>query len=87
MSSLIRRSIDLDQQIKDTEALLKDLQQKKRSVDEEDIPSIMQTMGVESLQVDGNKVTVDKFVSARIPETKKRRGFSILERDWRGRYH
>ena len=71
LSSLIRRSVDLDQQIKDTEAQLKDLKDKKRAVDEEDIPSIMQTMGVESLQVDGNKVTVDKFVSARIPETKK----------------
>ena len=64
LSSLIRRSVDLDQQIKDTEAQLKDLQQKKRSVDEEDIPSLMETMGVESLTVDGNKVSIDKFVSA-----------------------
>ena len=62
LSSLIRRSVELDQQIKDTEAQLKDLQQKKRSVDEEDIPSLMETMGVESLQVDGNKVTVDKTI-------------------------
>ena len=38
----------------------------------------MQTMGVESLQVDGNKVTVDKFVSARIPETKKQEAFQYL---------
>jgi hypothetical protein len=44
LSSLIRRSVDLDQQIKDTEAQLKDLKDKKRAVDEEDIPSIMQTM-------------------------------------------
>ncbi len=66
LSSLIRRSVELDQQIKDTEAQLKDLQQKKRSVDEEDIPSLMETMGVESLTVDGNKVSIDKFVSARI---------------------
>ena len=29
LSSLIRRSIDLDKQIKDTEALLKDLQRRK----------------------------------------------------------
>ena len=78
LSSLIRRSVDLDQQIKDTEAQLKDSKDKKRAVDEEDIPSIMQTMGVESLQVDGNKVTVDKFVSARIPETKKQEAFQYL---------
>ena len=68
----------MDQQIKDTEAQLKDLKDKKRAVDEEDIPSIMQTIGVESLQVDGNKVTVDKFVSARIPETKKQEAFQYL---------
>ena len=68
----------VDQQIKDTEAQLKDLQQKKRSVDEEDIPSLMETMGVESLTVDGNKVSIDKFVSARIPETKKQEAFQFL---------
>ena len=78
LSSLIQRSVELDKQIKDTEAQLKDLQHKKRSVDEEDIPSIMQTMGVESLTVDGNKVTVDKFVSARIPETRKQEAFQYL---------
>lgn len=33
LSSLIRRSVDLDQQIKDTEAQLKDLKDKKRAVD------------------------------------------------------
>ena len=78
LSSLIRRSVELDQQIKETEAYLKDLQQKKRSVDEEDIPSLMETMGVESLTVDGNKVSIDKFVSARIPETKKQEAFQFL---------
>ena len=78
LSSLIRRSVELDQQIKDTEAQLKDLQQKKRSVDEEDIPSLMETMGVESLTVDGNKVSIDKFVSARIPETRKQEAFQYL---------
>ena len=62
LSSLIRRSVELDQQIKDTEALLKDLQQKKRSVDEEDIPSIMQTMGVESLQVETKKQEAFQFL-------------------------
>ena len=46
LSSLIRRSIELDQHIKDTEAQLKDLQQ--------------------------------KYVSARIPETKKQEAFQYL---------
>ena len=78
LSSLIRRSVDLDQQIKDTEAQLKDLKDKKRAVDEEDIPSIMQTMGVESLQVDGNKVSIDKYVSARIPDDRREEAFSFI---------
>ena len=85
LSSLIRRSVDLDQQIKDTEEL-KDLQQKKRSVDEEDIPSLMETMGVESLTVDGNKVSIDKFVSVMIPETRKQEAFQYLREVGRRSY-
>ena len=50
---------------------LKDLKDKKRAVDEEDIPTIKQTMRDESQQVDGNKVTVDKLESARIHKTNK----------------
>ena len=78
LSSLIRQSIDLDKQIKDAEQHLKDLQHRKRNVDEEDIPSLMQELGVESLQVDGNKVTIDKYVSARIPEARKDEAFAYL---------
>ena len=71
LSSLVRLSIDVEKQIKDTEDYLKDLKQKKRTIDEEDIPSLMEELGVESLQVDGSKVSVDKFVSARIPESRR----------------
>ena len=45
LSNLIRQSIDLDQQVKDAEQHLKDLQYKKRAVDEEDIPSLMEALG------------------------------------------
>ena len=78
LSSLVRRSIELQNEIDSTERYLKDLQHKKRNVDEEDIPSLMQTLGVESLTVDGNKVSVDKYVSARIPEPRKDEAFSFL---------
>jgi len=78
LSSLIRQSVDLDKQVKDAEKYLKDLQYKKRTVDEEDIPSLMEELGVESLTVDGNKVSVEKFVSARIPEDKKAEAFAFL---------
>ena len=44
LSSLIRLSIDVEKQIKETEDYLKDLKQKKRTVDEEDIPSLMEEL-------------------------------------------
>jgi len=78
LSTLIRQSIDLDKQVKDAEQYLKDLQYKKRTVDEEDIPSLMEQLGVESLTVDGNKVTIDKFVSARIPDDKKEEAYNFI---------
>ena len=78
LSTLIRQSIDLDKEIKDAEQHLKDLQQRKRTVDEEDIPSLMETLGVESLTVDGNKVSIDKYVSARIPDDKKEEAYSFI---------
>ena len=49
LSSLIRQSIDLNTEIDLAEKHLKDLQQRKRTVDEEDIPSLMEQLGVESL--------------------------------------
>ena len=78
LSSLIRQTVDLDKQVKDAEQYLKDLQYKKRTIDEEDIPSLMEELGVQSLTVDGNKVSVEKFVSARIPEDKKAEAFNFL---------
>ena len=38
LSSLIRQTVDLNKQVKDAEKYLKDLQYKKRTIDEEDIP-------------------------------------------------
>ena len=78
LSSLIRQSIDLGKEVELAEKHLKDLQYKKRTIDEEDIPSLMEELGVESLTVDGNKISVDKFVSARIPEHKKAEAFAFL---------
>jgi len=78
LSSLIRQSVDLTKQVKDAEQYLKDMQYKKRTIDEEDIPSLMEELGVQSLTVDGNKVSIDKFVSARIPEHKKEEAFNFI---------
>jgi uncharacterized protein YfeS len=78
LSRLIRESQKVDDEIKQTEQFLKDLKAKKRVVDEEDIPALMQELGVESLTVDGNKVSVEKFVSARIPDDRKEEAYGFL---------
>ena len=78
LSSLIRQSIDLGKEVELAEKHLKDLQQRKRTVDEEDIPSLMEQLGVESLTVDGNKVSIDKYVSARIPDDRREEAFSFI---------
>ena len=78
LSRLIRESQKVDDEIKQTEQFLKDLKAKKRAVDEEDIPALMEELGVESLTVDGNKVSVEKFVSARIPDDRKEEAYGFL---------
>lgn len=78
LSRLIRESQKVDDEIKQTEQFLKDLKAKKRVVDEEDIPALMQELGVESLTVDGNKVSVEKFVSARIPDNRREEAYGFL---------
>ena len=78
LSNLIRQSIDLDKQIEEAEQLVKDLKFKKRKVNEEDIPMLMEEMGVDSLTVDGHKVSVANFVHARIPEDKKAEAYAYL---------
>jgi hypothetical protein len=78
LSNLVRESIALDQQIKDAEQYVKDLKYKKRKVNEEDIPALMQEMGMDSLTVDGNKIALRQFVHARIPEDQRDQAFSWL---------
>ena len=38
----------------------------------------MEELGVESLTVDGNKITVEKYVSARIPDDRKEDAYNFL---------
>ena len=78
LSNLIRRSIDIDKQIEETEQFLKDLKFKKRKIEQEDIPMLMEEMGMDSITVDGNKVTLRQFVHARIADDKREDAFSFL---------
>ena len=78
LSNLIRRSIQVDQDIKDAEQHLKDLKFKKKKLNEEDIPMLMEGMGMDSISVDGHKVTLRQFVHARIPDDKRDEAFAFL---------
>ena len=78
LSNMIRRSLEIDKQIADAEQFLKDLKFKKRKINEEDIPMLMEEMGVDSLTVDGHKVSVANFIHARIPEEKRDQAYGFL---------
>ena len=71
LSSLIRSSQKLSNQIKEAEQHLKDLKAMRHKVDTESIPVVMQEMGMDSITVDGNKVQLKPFVHASIPQDKK----------------
>ena len=78
LSDLIRQSMKIDEEIAQAEQYLKDLKFKKRKVNEEDIPNLMQEMGMDSVTVDGNKVALRQFVHARIADEKKDEAFTWL---------
>ena len=78
LSDLIRQSMKIDEEIAQAEQYLKDLKFKKRKVNEEDIPNLMQEMGMDSVTVDGNKVALRQFVHARIADDKKDEAFTWL---------
>ena len=71
LSSLLRSSQKLSNQIKEAEQHLKDLKAMRHKVDTESIPVVMQEMGMDSITVDGNKVQLKPFVHASIPQDKK----------------
>ena len=70
LSNFIRQSIQIQKDIEDAEQHLKDLKFKKRKVNEEDIPMLMEEMGMDSITVEGHKVTIRPFVPARILKTR-----------------
>ncbi len=78
LSNLIRRSIQIDKDIEEAEQHLKDLKFKKRKINEEDIPNLMDEMGMDSVEVDGYKVKVRPFVHARIPDDKKEEAYAFI---------
>ena len=78
LSTLVRQSMEIEDDIAATEQHLKDLKYRKRKVNEEDIPALMSEMGMDSIEVDGNKVKLRQFVHARISEEKRDEAFAWI---------
>ena len=71
LSQLVRTLRNVEQQISDAEEHLKALKQEKHKLSVENIPVLMDEMGVERLDVDGAIVERKMIVSASIPKDRK----------------
>ena len=78
LSTLVRQSMEIDEEIAATEQQLKNLKFRKRKVNEEDIPALMNEMGMDSIEVDGNMVKLRQFVHARINDDKRDEAFAWI---------
>ena len=78
LSSLVRDLRRIEQEIEDADNHLKALKQEKHKLSVENIPALMDEMGVERLDVDGVTVERKMIVSASIPAARKDEAFSWL---------
>ena len=78
LSGLVRRYNEKQQQIEETENYLKGLKEEKQRIAFEQIPMLMDEMGIERIDVDGATVKLKSFVSASIPADRKQEAFNWL---------
>ena len=78
LSQLVRNLRNVEKQIEDAENHLKALKAEKHRLSVENIPQLMDEMGVERLDVDGVTVERKMIVSASIPAARKDEAFSWL---------
>lgn len=78
LSGHVRQLRSLEQQIADAEDHIKALKQQKHSLSTEIIPSMMDSMGVERVDVDGVSVVRKNVVHASIPANRKDEVFQWL---------
>jgi len=78
LSSLVRNLRRIEQEIEDADNHLKALKQEKHKLSVENIPALMDEMGVERLDVDGVTVERKMIVSASIPAARKEEAFDWL---------
>jgi len=78
LSDLVRALRNVEKQIEDAENHLKALKQEKHKLSVENIPALMDEMGVERLDVDGLTVERKMMVHASIPQERKDEAFAWL---------
>ena len=78
LSHLVRTLRNVEQEIKDAEEHLKALKQQKHKLSTEQIPALMDEMGVERLDVDGVTVSRKLIVHASIPAGRKEEAYVWL---------
>src|SRR5210317_2013995 len=71
LSQLVRTLRRVEDEIDDAETHLKALKAEKHQISVENIPALMDEMGVERLDVDGMTVTRKMMVHASIPKDRK----------------
>ena len=78
LSQLVRSLRNVEQQIEDAENHIKSLKQEKHRLSVENIPALMDEMGVERIDVDGLTVERKMIISASIPKDREDEAFSWL---------
>jgi hypothetical protein len=78
LSSLVKQLRSVEMQIEDAENHLKTLKQEKHKLSVENIPAVMDEMGVERVDVEGLTVARKMMVHASIPVARKEEAFEWL---------
>jgi hypothetical protein len=78
LSSLVKQLRSVEMQIEDAESHLKALKQEKHKLSVENIPAVMDEMGVERVDVEGLTVARKMMVHASIPVARKEEAFEWL---------
>jgi hypothetical protein len=78
LSDMVRELRRVDKEIEEAEKQMKLLKENRQKLTTELIPGLMDTMGVDRLDVDGVTVTRKLIVSASISEEKRERAFGWL---------
>ena len=78
LSDLVRSLRNIEKQIEDAETHMKSLKAEKHKLSIENIPALMDEMGMERIDVDGFTVERKMMVHASIPQDRKEEAFAWL---------